>query len=682
MIVNENASNTAYPTFLSPLKIGATTLRNRAVMGSMHTVLDHLDDSSARLAAYYSERARGEVGLIVTGGYAPNKAAYIGPGGPIMASSEDASAARPITQAVHQAGGKILLQALHPGRYAKHEGAVGASEIRSPINPITPRRLTSDEVWQTVADFAKCAGLAKDAGFDGVELMGSEGYLINQFLARRTNDRDDEWGGSPENRMRLAVEVVRQVRRKVGDAFILMYRLSAIDLVEDGQTGEEIIELAKLVEQAGADIINSGIGWHEARIPTIANMVPRGAWRFATARVKQAVSIPVMAANRINTPELAEEILAAGEADLISLARPMLADPQFVAKARRRRSAIAPCIGCNQACLDYIFSGRICTCMVNPRACHETELVVTPARPAKRIAVVGAGPAGLALAAQAAERGHEVVLYEAAKEIGGQLNMAKIVPGKGDFYDLLRYFGDRLGESNVELRLGAPAGAKEIAGAGYDEVFLATGVTPHTPEIEGIDHPMVLSYLDVLSLRKPVGDRVAIIGTGGIGFDVAEFLSAEIPDKGKETQYFLDEWGVDTGLSIPGGLSPQGLKIAPSRRRITLLQRKTTRPGKGLGLSTGWVLRALLDQRGVEFITGAAYTRIDDAGLHFVAGDEPRVLDVDNVIICAGQQSARGLHDRLSDLGVKTTLLGGAEKAVELDAVRAIDQGTRLALAL
>lgn len=681
-MINENASSAAFPTFLSPLNIGATTLRNRAVMGSMHTALDRLDDSSARLAAYYSERARGEVGLIVTGGYAPNKDAYLGPGSPIMASPEDASAARPVAEAVHRAGGKILLQALHPGRYAKIESAVGASEIRAAINPITPRRLTSDEVWQTVADYVNCAELAKDAGFDGVELMGSEGYLINQFLARRTNDRDDEWGGSPENRMRLAVEVVRQVREKVGDAFIVMFRLSAIDLVEDGQTGEEIIELAKLVEQAGADIINSGIGWHETRLPTIANMVPPGAWRFATARVKGAVSIPVMAANRINTPELAEEILAAGEADLISLARPMLADPGFVAKARSRRSAIAPCIGCNQACLDHIFSGRICTCMVNPRACNETELIVTPARPAKKIAVVGAGPAGLALAAQAAERGHEVVLYEAASEIGGQLNMAKIVPGKADFYDLLRYFGDRLEEANVELRLGAPAEAKEIAGAGYDEVFLATGVTPYTPQIEGIDHAMVLSYLDVLSLRKPVGDRVAIIGAGGIGFDVAEFLSAEVPDKGKETAYFLNEWGVDSSPSSPGGLSPEGPKIAPSRRRITLLQRKTTRPGKSLGLTTGWVLRALLDQRGVEFITGAAYTRIDDAGLHFEAGDEPRVLEVDNVIVCAGQQPARGLHDELSDLGVKTTLLGGAEKAAELDAVRAIDQGTRLALAL
>ena len=680
--MNEIVSNTAYPMFLSPLKIGSTTLRNRAVMGSMHTVLEHLDDSTERLAAYYCERARGEVGLIVTGGYAPNKAAYIGPGGPIMASSEDASAARPITQAVHEAGGTILLQALHPGRYAKHDGAVGASEIPSAINPITPRRLTSDEVWQTVADFARCAGLAKDAGFDGIELMGSEGYLINQFLARRTNDRDDEWGGSLENRMRLAVEVVRRVREKVGDAFIIMYRLSAIDLVEDGQTGEEIIELAKLVEQAGADIINSGIGWHEARIPTIANMVPRGAWRFATSRVKQAISIPVIAANRINTPELAEEILAAGEADLISLARPMLADPEFVAKARRRRSAIAPCIGCNQACLDNIFTGSICTCMVNPRACHETDLVVTPARQAKKIAVVGAGPAGLALAAQAAERGHKVVLYEAAKEIGGQLNMAKIVPGKEDFYDLLRYYDDRIKEASVEFRLGTLADAKEVAGGGFDEVFLATGVTPYIPEIDGIDHPMVLSYLDVLSLRKPVGDRVAIIGAGGIGFDVAEFLSAEVPDKGKETEYFLNEWGVDTGPSIPGGLSPDGFKIAPSRRRVTLLQRKTTRPGRSLGLTTGWVLRALLDHRGVDFITGAAYARIDDAGLHFVAGEEQRVLEVDNVIICAGQQPKRGLHDELSEMGVKTTLLGGAEKAAELDAVRAIDQGTRLALAL
>ncbi len=680
--MNENASGADYPTFLSPLELGSTTLRNRAVMGSMHTFLDHLDDSVERLAAYYSERARGEVGMIVTGGYAPNKDAYLGPGSPIMASPEDAEAARPIAQAVHDAGGKILLQALHPGRYARIESAVGASDIRASINPITPHRLTSDEVWRTVADFVNCATLAKEAGFDGIELMGSEGYLINQFLARRTNDRDDEWGGSPENRMRLAVEVVRQVREKVGDAFIVMYRLSAIDLVEDGQTGEEIIELAKLVEQAGADIINSGIGWHEARIPTIANMVPRGAWRFATARIKQAVSIPVMAANRINTPELAEEILASGEADLISLARPMLADPEFAAKARRRRSAIAPCIGCNQACLDYIFSGRICTCMVNPRACHETELVVTSAREEKKIAVVGAGPAGLSLAAQAAERGHNVVLYEAANEIGGQLNMAKIVPGKDDFYDLLRYFGNRLEEAGVEIRLGAPATAKGIAGGGYDEVFLATGVTPRTPEIEGIEHPMVLSYLDVLSLRKPVGDRVAIIGAGGIGFDVAEFLSAEVPKKGKEVEYFLNEWGVDTGMNVPGGLSPDGLKIAPSRRRITLLQRKTTRPGKGLGLTTGWVLRALLDQRGVTFVTGAAYTRIDDAGLHFAAGDGPQVLEVDNVVICAGQQPARGLHDQLSELGVKTTLLGGAEVAAELDAVRAIDQGTRLALAL
>ena len=682
MIVSKNTSKTAFPTFLSPIKVGTTTLSNRAAMGSMHTVLDHLDDSVERLAAYYSERARGDVGLIITGGYAPNKDAYLGPGSPIMVRPEDAEAARPITKAVHDAGSKILLQALHPGRYAKIESAVGASEIRAPINPVTPRRLTSDEVWQTVADFVNCAALAKDAGFDGVELMGSEGYLINQFLARRTNDRDDEWGGSTENRMRLAIEVVRQVREKVGKDFIVMYRLSVIDLVEDGQTGEEIIELAKLVEQAGADIINSGIGWHEARIPTIANMVPRGAWRFATARVKKAVSIPVMAANRINTPELAEEILASGEADLISLARPMLADPDFVAKARSHRQSIAPCIGCNQACLDKMFNNQICTCMVNPRACHETELVVTPARTAKKIAVVGAGPAGLALATRAAERGHKVVLHEAAKEIGGQLNMAKIVPGKDDFYDLLRYYDERIREEKVELRLDAPAQAKEIAEAGYDEVFLATGVKPRILEIDGIDHPMVLSYLDVLSNLKPVGDRVAIIGAGGIGFDVAEFLSAEVAAKGKETDHFLNEWGVDTGLTRPGGLSPDGPKIAPSRRRITLLQRKTSRPGKGLGLTTGWVLRALLDQRGTEFITGATYQRIDDAGLHILAGDESRVIEVDNVIVCAGQEPSRGLYDQLAEMGVKSTLLGGAEVAAELDAVRAIDQGTRLALAL
>jgi 2,4-dienoyl-CoA reductase (NADPH2) len=674
----------SFAQFLSPLKVGGVTLPNRAVMGSMHTRLDHLDDGVARLAAFYAERARGGVGLIVTGGYAPNEEARLDPQGPILASEKDAEQQSVIADAVHDAGGLVLLQILHPGRYAKHEQAVGASDNRAPINRFAPRALSTEDVWRTIDAFVRCAELAKLAGFDGVEIMGSEGYLLNQFLASRTNNRTDEFGGPLENRIRFAVEATQRIRAALGDDFVIMYRASVLDLVEGGLTGAEIRALGRAVEAAGADALNSGIGWHEARVPTIANMVPRGAWRFATRNLKDAVDVPVMASNRINTPALAEEILAAGDADLISLARPMLADAFFVDKAATGRAdEINVCIGCNQACLDHIFSGRVATCLVNPRACRETEFALTPVRGKKRIAVIGGGPAGLAYATNAAERGHDVALYEAAGRVGGQMQLARVVPGKADFNDLIAYFEKRLAVTGVALHLNAAPSADEIAAAGYDHVAIATGVVPRVPEIPGIDHPMVATYADILTGAVEAGERVAIIGAGGIGFDVAEFLSAESPaDEAEELRWFLDEWNVDRTIEAPGGLLPGRPKPTPSRRRIYLLQRKPTPPGKDLGVSTGWILRATLKARGVEMIPGVRYERIDDHGLHVTIQDEAKQLAVDTIVACAGQEPDRRLFDALKARGIEATLLGGAERAEELDAVRAIDMGTRLALAV
>jgi len=673
-----------YSTLLSPIDLGTVTLPNRVVMGSMHTRLDLLADAPQRLAAFYARRARGGAALIVTGGFAPNEEGLMEPDGPIMATEQDAEQYAVIPKAVHAERGKILLQILHAGRYGAHDRIVGASALQSPITRYQPRPLATEEVWRTIEDMVRCARLAKLAGFDGVEIMGSEGYLLNQFLALRTNNRTDEWGGTLKDRMRLAVTTTESIRSALGPGSIIVYRASVIDLVEGGLTGAEVREVGCAIERAGADIINSGVGWHESRIPTIANMVPRGAWRFATANMNAAVSIPVIASNRVNTPELAEAILVAGEAQLISMARPMLADPDFVEKARNgRRAELNICIGCNQACLDHIFSNRPATCLVNPVACRETEsdYSVKRAVDGKLIAVVGAGPAGLAYAIAAAKAGHRVVVYERDARIGGQLNMARIVPGKSDFDDLLAYFKRQLELANVDLRLETEMTAGVLADAGYDEVVIASGVEPRALTIDGIDHPKVLYYTDVLARRHTVGRSVAIIGAGGIGFDVAEFLSAPATAQGSEVANFLDEWGVDTSLRTPGGLLADGPRLAPGERQIYLLQRKASNVGKNLGVSTGWILRQQLRARGVQTIAGVSYEKIDDDGLHITVDGEIRVLGVDNVIVCGGQLPNRTLHHELNALGVKSTMIGGAAQAVELDALRAIDQGTRLALA-
>ncbi|MGW3389818.1 oxidoreductase [Streptomyces cinereoruber] len=670
---------TPYPHLLSPLDLGFTTLPNRVIMGSMHVGLEEAEHGFERMAAFYAERARGGVGLIVTGGIAPNEAGRPWDGGAKLTTAEEAAEHRGITDAVHREGGRIAMQILHFGRYAYHPALVAPSALKAPISPFVPNELTDAEVEQTVEDYVRCAELAKEAGYDGVEVMGSEGYLINEFIAAETNRRTDRWGGSYENRVRFPLEIVRRIRERVGEDFILIYRLSMLDLVPGGSTLEEVVRLAKEIEAAGATIINTGIGWHEARIPTIATSVPRGAYTWVTKRLMGEVSVPLVTSNRINTPEVAEEILADGRADLVSLARPFLADPDFVAKATAGRAdTINTCIGCNQACLDHTFSLKITSCLVNPRACHETELVLSPTRRAKRIAVVGAGPAGLACAVSAAERGHAVTLFDAAAEIGGQLNVAKRVPGKDEFDETLRYFRVQLAERGVEVRLNTPVAAADLDD--YDEVVVATGVSPRTPAIEGVDHPSVVSYLDVLRDGAPVGERVAVIGAGGIGFDVAEFLTDGGEGASQDPETYFRQWGVDTSYENRGGLrTPE--RTAPPRR-VHLLQRKETKVGAGLGKTTGWIHRTELKHRGVAMVAGVTYDRIDDEGLHVTIGGESQVLPVDTIVLCAGQEPRRDLYEELVAAGRTAHLIGGADVAAELDAKRAIDQGTRLAAAL
>lgn len=669
-----------FQKLLQPLDLGYTQLRSRVIMGSMHTGLEEHHEGLGKMAEFFAERARGGVGLMITGGYGTSARGALGPGSALMVTEEDSEKHKIVTQRVHEEGGLIALQLLNAGRQAYHPDAIAPSDIKSPIYPFPPHPLSDKEVEDEIEGFVNAAALAQAAGYDGVEVMGSEGYLINQFLSARSNQRDDRWGGSYENRMRFPVEIVARVRQRVGEKFIIVYRLSMLDLVPGGSSWEETVQLAKAVEAAGVTIINTGIGWHEARIPTIATMVPRAAFSSITGQLKKEVSIPVCASNRINTPEVAEQILEDNEADLVSMARPMLADPEFVNKARNgQRANINVCIGCNQACLDHTFSGRRCSCLVNPRACHETELVYTPTDKPKKIAVVGAGPAGLAFSVVAAQRGHHVTLFDANTEVGGQFNYAKQIPGKEEFQETINYFQAELEKYTVDVRLGKPVDADSLINDGYEQVILATGIVPRDLELEGANHPKVLSYLDVIRDKKPVGKRVAIIGAGGIGFDVAELLAHGKTNTALDKKAFFREWGIDASLAARGGIEGVEAKMEASTRDIYLLQRKTSKVGAGLGKTTGWIHRTTLANKGVNMLNGVSYQKIDDAGLHITLGDEPRCLEVDNVIICAGQESLRALQEPLEAASISVHLIGGADKALELDAKRAIDQGSRLA---
>jgi len=679
---------TPYPHLLAPLDLGFTTLRNRVLMGSMHTGLEDDPKHFHRLTAYFAERARGGVGLIVTGGFAPNIEGWAAPFSGRLTTSAAARKHRPITEAVHAEGGKVALQILHTGRYGYHPLAVAPSRLKSPISPFTPRALSGRGVERQIRAFVRCAKLAREAGYDGVEVMGSEGYFINQFLAAHTNRRTDEWGGSYENRMRLPVEIVSRTREAVGHDFIIVYRLSMLDLVPGGSTWDEVVQLAKAIERAGATIINTGIGWHEARIPTIATSVPRAAFAWVTKKLKGEVSIPLCTTNRINAPEVAEQVLADGSADMVSMARPLLADAEFVNKAAAGRAdEINTCIACNQACLDHVFQRKVASCLVNPRAAFETEIVIRPAATPKRVAVVGAGPAGLACATTLAERGHTVDLFEASREIGGQFNMAKRIPGKEEFHETLRYFVRRIETTGVRLALNRAVTAGELAAGGYDEIVLATGVTPRDPRIEGEDEfratGKIVSYVDLLLHGKPAGQRVAVIGAGGIGFDVSEFLVSGGHSTTLDTEAWLREWGVADPAVARGGLGKP--EITPAARQVYLLQRKAAPLGKGLGKTTGWIHRAQLKMKRVEMIGGVNYERIDARGLHISFGErheKPTVLEVDTIVLCAGQEPQRALAAPLQSKGAKVHLIGGADVAAELDAKRAIEQGTRLAASL
>jgi 2,4-dienoyl-CoA reductase (NADPH2) len=671
--------SSAYPHLLAPLDLGFTCLKNRVIMGSMHTGLEEAKNGFERLAAYYAERARGGVGLIVTGGISPNQQGLTFSGAAALDKADKVAQHRLVTDAVHQAGSKICMQILHTGRYAYSPNAIAPSAIKAPINAFIPKAVSSEEIEQQIEDFAYSAKLAQQAGYDGVEVMGSEGYFLNQFIVTRTNQRDDEWGGSYDNRTRLAIEVVKRVRAAVGEKFIIIYRLSMLDLVPEGSNLSEVIQLGKAIEQAGASIINTGIGWHEARIPTIATKVPRAAFTWVTHAVRKHLTVPVITSNRINTPEVAERVLANGDADLISMARPFLADPEFVNKAAANQAErINTCIGCNQACLDHVFNGKTSSCLVNPRACEETRIIIAPTQAIKTIAIVGAGPAGLACAVTAAERGHKVTLYDAASEIGGQFNIAKRIPGKEEFSETLRYFEVRLKELNVEVKLDTSLTTQALNQMQVDELVLATGVSPRQLALPGHNHAKVLNYLEVIK-GVNVGPKVAIIGAGGIGFDVAEFLTHGTHEPSTNVTQFMSQWGIDMTMQARGGVAeiPQNIEASP--REIYLLQRKTSKVGAGLGKTTGWVHRTGLQQKKVNMLAGCEYQAIDDQGLHLTVGGEAQVLDVDHIIVCAGQDPNQSLSQGLER---PYHLIGGAQKASQLDAKRAIRQGTLLAIEL
>lgn len=676
-------SDQKYPHMLSPLDLGFTTLKNRMLMGSMHTGLEESPNGFNRMAAYFAERAKGGVGLIVTGGIGPNEEGCVAQGASKLTTPEEVAKHRIVTDAVHAYDGKICMQILHAGRYAYHPKLVAPSAIKAPINMFNPKELSTEEVDEQIEAYARCAALAQEAGYDGVEIMGSEGYFINQFIVSHTNKRTDKWGGSYENRTRLPIEVVRRVRERVGPNFIIIYRLSMLDLIDDGSTWDEVVQLGQAIEKAGATILNTGIGWHEARVPTIATMVPRAAFTKVTAKLKPHVNIPVITTNRINMPAVAEKVLADGDADMISMARPFLADPDFVNKAAAGKAhEINTCIACNQACLDHTFQLKLTSCLVNPRACHETELVYIKTAQPRKIAVVGAGPAGLAASTIAAERGHDVTLFDSADKIGGQFNMAKLIPGKEEFYETLRYYDVMLKKHNVDVRLGVRVTAQDLINQGFDEVLLATGVKPRTPEIEGIDHPKAVSYIDALYQRVEIGQKVAVVGAGGIGFDVSEFLTHTGESPALNTEKFMEEWGVDLGVDHRGGVAGVEAEIEKPAREVILMQRKTSKLGKNLGKTTGWIHRTSLKHRDVKMLSGCEYLKIDDEGFHITVNGQPQVLDVDHVIICAGQEPLRELFEPLEAAGIPVQLIGGSDVAAELDAKRAINQGCCVAAAL